>query len=66
MNLTPEESGSIRHACPEHGHALVNVHKVREGHRVVIGQVCPEPHCKHAEMTPRALERVGDMERTAV
>ena len=46
---------TTRQRCPVHGHALVNVHKVRDGHRVVIGQICPEPHCAHAEMEPRSL-----------
>ena len=54
-----------RQSCPEHGHSLVNVHKIRDGHRVVIGQTCPEPRCQYAEMTPRALERAATLARTA-
>jgi hypothetical protein len=44
-----------RPLCPVHGHALVNVHKVRDGQRIVIGKLCPEPHCTHSEMEPRSL-----------
>jgi hypothetical protein len=44
-----------RQLCPVHGHALVNVHKVRDGQRIVIGKICPEPHCTHSEMEPRSL-----------
>lgn len=39
--------------CPIHGHSLVNIHKVRDGERLVIGQTCPEPHCQHMLMLPR-------------
>ncbi len=58
--------GEDRQTCPEHGHALVNVHKIRENQRIVIGQICPEPRCQHSEMTPRALERSMPLERTAI
>jgi hypothetical protein len=39
--------------CPIHGYILVNVHKVRDGERLVIGQTCPDPHCQHAVMFPK-------------
>jgi hypothetical protein len=44
---------SLSGRCPTHGHSLVNIHKVREGERLVIGQTCPEPHCQHFLMVPR-------------
>ena len=36
-------------SCPVHGHGLVNVHKVRNEHRVVIAKTCPEPRCQFVQ-----------------
>lgn len=66
MKNLNDEGGPDRHNCPEHGHSLVNVHKIREGRRVVIGQTCPEPRCQYSEMTPRALDQNATFERAAI
>ncbi|QDU86111.1 hypothetical protein Pla163_32600 [Planctomycetes bacterium Pla163] len=50
------EDGAITLSCPDHGHRLVPIHRIRGGTRFVMGWTCPEPYCEHVRLVPRLLD----------